>query len=48
MSVNAKDTDVISKEYSGKKRSRKAYTKKNKKAEEELQLKNGEMNSVSE
>lgn len=47
-SGNGKDTDALSKEFSNKKRSRKAYTKKNKKAEESQQIKSAEINSVSE
>jgi len=38
---------MLSKEFSNKKRSRKAYTKKSKKLEEELQ-KNADINSISE
>jgi hypothetical protein len=34
VSGNAKDSDTLSKEFSNKKRSRKAYTKKSKKIEE--------------
>ena len=48
MSANSKDFDCQSKEVSIKKRSRKAYTKKSKKLEEELQGKNMEMNSNSD
>ena len=48
MSAYNRDTEPQSKEMSTKKRSRKAYTKKSKKLEEELQLKNAEINSISE
>lgn len=47
-SSNSKDVDMSSKEFSNKKRSRKAYTKKSKKLEEELQQKNADINSISE
>jgi len=48
MSANGNDFDAQSKEVSTKKRSRKAYTKKTKKLEEELQTKNAEIASSSE
>ena len=47
-SGNSKDIDALSKEISTKKRSRKAYTKKNKKLEEDLQHRSAEINSISE
>lgn len=48
MSANDNDFDNQSKEFSTKKRSRKAYTKKTKKLEEENQTKNYEIASSSE
>lgn len=45
ISANGKDFDAQNKEISTKKRSRKAYTKKSKKLEDELQQKNGDGNS---
>jgi hypothetical protein len=48
LSGTGKDIDGLSKEYSNKKRSRKAYTKKTKKVEDELLIKNAEINSFSE
>lgn len=48
MSANGNDFDAQSKEVSTKKRSRKAYTKKTKKLEEEMQTKNAEIASSSE
>ena len=48
MSGAGKDIDGLSKEFSNKKRSRKAYTKKSKKVEDELFVKNAEINSFSE
>jgi len=45
MSSSGKDFDCQNKEVSTKKRSRKAYTKKSKKMEEELQQRDGNSNS---
>lgn len=46
--TSGKEIESQSKETSTKKRSRKAYTKKSKKLEEEAQLKAAEINSISE
>jgi hypothetical protein len=48
MSVNGNDFDAQSKEVSTKKRSRKAYTKKTKKLEEEIHSRTVEIASSSE